>query len=301
MATYPNNYRTGVGFLPNYTFFGIIPYYIYNAELGTGAGSRLNTQIGTDGNGFKRTSSAPDGYGMKAPFPPVKAGGISAWNDPIAQLSMTGALLQGGPMEGSGSMEFTAADGALSLVISMSGNVAIATLTGDSMVLRMTVGLNGTGAFQLTGTNNLALIVPFEGAGTVLTMGAGATDLRGLLSMEGEWTPFTELSPEGLANAVWSSLAAQYNDAGTMGNKLNTASSGGVDYNALAAAVWQYIIESGISAEEAMRIYGAVLAGKVSGAGTGTEVFRDINDTKNRVTATVDSNGNRSTITLDPN
>ena len=301
MATYPNNYRTGVGFLPNYTFFGIIPYYVYNAELGTGAGSRLNTQIGTDGNGFKRTSSAPDGYGMKAPFPPVKAGGISAWNDPIAQLSMTGALLQGGPMEGSGSMEFTAPDGSLSLVISMSGNVAIATLTGDSMVLRLTVGLDGTGAFQLTGTNNLALIVPFEGAGTVLTMGAGATDLRGLLSMEGEWTPFTELSPEGLANAVWSSLAAQYNDAGTMGNKLNTASSGGVDYNALAAAVWQYIIESGISAEEAMRIYGAVLAGKVSGAGTGTEVFRDINDTKNRVTATVDSNGNRSTITLDPN
>lgn len=237
MATYPNNYRTGVGFLPNYTFFGIIPYYIYNAELGTGAGSRLNTQIGTDGNGFKRTSSAPDGYGMKAPFPPVKAGGISAWNDPIAQLSMTGALLQGGPMEGSGSMEFTAPDGSLSLVISMSGNVAIATLTGDSMVLRMTVGLNGTGAFQLTGTNNLALIVPFEGAGTVLTMGVGATDLRGLLSMAGEWTPFTELSPEGLANAVWSALAAQYNEAGTMGNKLNTASSGGVDYNALAAAI----------------------------------------------------------------
>jgi len=249
MATYPNNYRTGVGFLPNYTFFGIIPYYIYNAELGTGAGSRLNTQIGTDGNGFRRTSSAPDGYGMKAPFPPVKAGGISAWNDPIAQLSMTGALLQGGPMEGSGSMEFTAPDGSLSLVISMSGNVAIATLTGDSMVLRMTVGLNGTGAFQLTGTNNLALIVPFEGAGTVLTMGAGATDLRGLLSMEGEWTPFTELSPEGLANAVWSSLVSQYQDDGTMGKALSTASSGGVDLGALAAAVWTYATRNMPAAE----------------------------------------------------
>lgn len=264
MATYPNNYRTGVGFLPNYTFFGIIPYYSYNAELGTSAGSRLNTQIGTDGNGFKRTSSAPDGYGMKAPFPPVKAGGISAWNDPIAQLSMTGALLQGGPMEGSGSMEFTAPDGSLSLVISMSGNVAIATLTGDSMVLRMTVGLNGTGAFQLTGTNNLALIVPFEGAGSVLTMGVGATDLRGLLSMAGEWTPFTELSPEGLANAVWSSLAAQYNDAGTMGNKLNTASSGGVDLSALAEAVWEYVdrtlTSGGGTAPTAEEVADAILA-----------------------------------------
>lgn len=298
MATYPNNYRTGVGFLPNYTFFGIIPYYVYNAELGTGAGSRLNTQIGTDGNGFKRTSSAPDGYGMKAPFPPVKAGGISAWNDPVVQLSMTGALLQGGPMEGTGSMEFTAADGALSLVISMSGNVAIATLTGDSMVLRMTVGLNGTGAFQLTGTNNLALIVPFEGAGTVLTMGVGATDLRGLLSMAGEWTPFTELSPEGLANAVWSSLAAQYNDAGTMGNKLNTASSGGVDLNALAAAVHQYAVEGGYTFEEVTRIMAAALAGTSQKTGA-TIVFTGLDGATERITGSFDVENNRTGVILD--
>lgn len=298
MATYPNNYRTGVGFLPNYTFFGIIPYYVYNAELGTGAGSRLNTQIGTDGNGFRRTSSAPDGYGMKAPFPPVKAGGISAWNGPVVQLSMTGALLQGGPMEGTGSMEFTAADGALSLVISMSGNVAIATLTGDSMVLRMTVGLNGTGAFQLTGTNNLALIVPFEGAGTVLTMGAGATDLRGLLSMEGEWTPFTELSPEGLANAVWSSLAAQYNDAGTMGNKLNTASSGGVDLNALAAAVHQYALEGGYTFEEVTRIMASALAGTSQKTGS-TIVFTGLDGATDRITGSFDAENNRTGVILD--
>ena len=45
--------------------------------------------------------------------------------------------------------------------------------------------------------------------------------------MQGEWTPYTELSPENLARAVWDALATQFNDAGTMGNKLNTASSGG--------------------------------------------------------------------------
>lgn len=248
MATYPNNYRTGVGFLPNYTFFGIIPYYVYNAELGTGAGSRLNTQIGTDGNGFKRTSSAPDGYGMKAPFPPVKAGGISAWNGPVVQLSMTGALIQGGPMEGTADITFSQS-GALSMVVSMAGTAAVVTLTGDNMVLRMTVGLNGTGAFQLTGTNNLALIVPFEGIGSVVTMGVGSTDLRELLSLSGEWTPFTELSPEGLANAVWSSLVSQYQDDGTMGKALSTASSGGVDLGALAAAVWTYATRNMPAAE----------------------------------------------------
>lgn len=263
MATYPNNYRTGVGFISNYTFFGIVPYYVYNAELGTGAGSRLNWQIGTDGGGFARTSSAPDGYGMSTPFPPIKAGGISAWNDPVADMQMTGALLQGGPMEGSTTITF-GQSGNLSMVVGMSGTSAVVTLTGNSMVLRLTVGLDGTGAFTLTGTNNLSMIVPFEGAGTVLTMGVGSTDLRGRLSMEGEWTPFTDLSPENLARAVWDALASQYNDSGTMGNKLNTASSGGVDLAALAAAV--------LAAAEANPIHANVKeVNSLTVDGTGTE------------------------------
>ena len=236
MATYPNNYRTGVGFLPNYTFFGIIPYYVYNAELGTGAGSRLNWQIGTDGGGFARTSSAPDGYGMKTPFPPIKAGGISAWNDTITNFQMSAALIQGGPMEGTATITIDQAGG-LSMVVGLSGSAAVVTLTGNSMVLRMTVGLTGSGAFQLTGDNNLALIVPFEGASTVMTMGPGGTDLRERLSMSGEWTPFTDLSPENLAREVWNALLSQYQGDGTAGKALSTASSGGVDLNALAQAV----------------------------------------------------------------
>ena len=240
MAIYPNNYRTGVGFNPNSSYYGAMPYFSYNAELGTGAGSRLNWQIGTDGGGFARTASTPDGYGMKTPFPPIKAGGISAWNDPVAQVSMTGNLLQGGPMEGVATVTIDQSGG-LSMVVGLSGSAAVVTLTGNSMVLRMTVGLTGSGAFQLTGDNNLALIVPFEGAGTVMTMGPGGTDLRERLSMSGEWTPFTELSPENLARAVWESLLANYQGDGTAGKALAAAGSGGVDYNALANAVWTYL------------------------------------------------------------
>ena len=47
----------------------------------------------------------------------------------------------------------------------------------------------------------------------------------------------TELTADSLAAAMWLALAADYNDAGTMGNKLNTASSGGVDMDALAQAI----------------------------------------------------------------
>lgn len=52
-------------------------------------------------------------------------------------------------------------------------------------------------------------------------------------------TPFTELSPESLAANVWNSVATEYNRAGSMGSKLNAASSGGVNYDDLSNAVWQ--------------------------------------------------------------
>ena len=54
----------------------------------------------------------------------------------------------------------------------------------------------------------------------------GAADLRGILSMAGGWTPFTDLSPEGLAQAVLAALLAgpatpanvvQINSAGVTG------------------------------------------------------------------------------------
>lgn len=289
------------------------------ASINKNTGDRMNRFVGS----FARTASTPDGYDMRGFVPPITAGSMSALQS-VADVEGTGNVLAGGPMEGAGAITF-GQSGGLSLTVGLSGTAAVATLTGDSMVLRLTVGLDGTGSFSLTGTNNLALIVPFEGAGSVVTMGAGSTDLRGLLSMAGEWTPFTELSPEGLANAVWNSLATQYNEAGTMGNKLNTAGSGGVDYDALwasmpaatreaiAAAILaaaevtpieattqDRVVEGAMTEVQALRLQNAILLGKVSGAGTGTETFRDINDTKNRIVATVDVNGNRTAITLDP-
>lgn len=66
-----------------------------------------------------------------------------------------------------------------------------------------------------------------------------------------------------------------------------------------ASAVWQHIVEAGLSAEEITRLMVAMLTGKVSGAGTGTEVFRDLADTKDRVIVTVDDVGNRTAVVRD--
>jgi hypothetical protein len=66
-----------------------------------------------------------------------------------------------------------------------------------------------------------------------------------------------------------------------------------------ATAVLDSAVEAGTSVVQSMRLVNAVLLGKVSGAGTGTETFRDVNDTKDRVVATVDSSGNRTAVIRD--
>lgn len=195
----------------------------------TSSGERLNRTAG-----FAKTSSIPEGMAPVAvTVLPIKAGGMAGTTH-IA-TSGDGNLLQGGPMVGEGTMSFTTADASLGLIVSMSGDGTITFTTADA-TLALTMAMDGNGNITLTGSGGLSMIVPFEGNGNITFTGTG--DLKGRCSMQGEWTPYTELSPENLARAVWDALATQFNEAGTMGNKLNTASSGGVDINALVDAVW---------------------------------------------------------------
>jgi len=58
-------------------------------------------------------------------------------------------------------------------------------------------------------------------------------------------------------------------------------------------------IETNRTVRQGLRLMLAALAGKASGMATTTAVFRDTNDTKDRISATVDADGNRSAVTLD--
>jgi len=55
----------------------------------------------------------------------------------------------------------------------------------------------------------------------------------------------------------------------------------------------------GYSLEEALKICASILAGKVSGAGTTEITFRSVDDTADRVVATVIGQGNRTAVTID--
>lgn len=69
--------------------------------------------------------------------------------------------------------------------------------------------------------------------------------------------------------------------------------------SSIASAMLSAIMEGSTTVVQGLRIMLSVLAGKSTGGGTTGVAFRDIADSKNRVSATVDADGNRTSTTLD--
>ena len=67
----------------------------------------------------------------------------------------------------------------------------------------------------------------------------------------------------------------------------------------IVAAIIAGVADGSYDLQEMMRIMFAALSGKSSGGSTTTLTFRDSGDAKNRITATVNSSGDRTAMTLD--
>lgn len=125
------------------------------------------------------------------------------------------------------------AEATLQLVVSM-----VATALGEATAnanLNASLGLAGSSAGEATNNANITALVwaigQANGEATATLTRYATGQLQGSIS------PFTELSPEGLANAVWNAVLAEYTVSGTAGNSLSLASSGGVDIDALVQAM----------------------------------------------------------------
>lgn len=68
----------------------------------------------------------------------------------------------------------------------------------------------------------------------------------------------------------------------------------------ILAALIAGITEGSLDLQDMLRIMYAAMAGKSDGGGGTTLHFRDSADSTNRITATVDANGNRTAISVDP-
>lgn len=66
-------------------------------------------------------------------------------------------------------------------------------------------------------------------------------------------------------------------------------------------AIWDEVLELTHTARQLMRLLASAAGGKASGLDANLPRYRDLADTKNRIAATTDANGNRSAVTLDLN
>lgn len=275
-------------------------------------GKRNNVHFPEGGSAALPAIGYPTGYNGNGFKLPVKNGEMSIRMTSSGVL--TGNLYPTRAMQ----IDFTGVgdlDATAGLVVSM-----LLDLAGDGTMTATIEGRLNT-SIDFTGSGDMT--ANLEGLASMAIDLLGSGDLEATIAAYGDMSidivvTGTGLTTANVGDAVWQYLIGgnEAQDllaaAGAAGDPWLTqlpgtypaGSAGDLIGNMATAsdnatAVMQYVVESGLTQEELLRIFAAVLAGKVSGAGTGTEVFRGINDDKDRVTATVDSSGNRTAIILD--
>lgn len=175
--------------------------------------------------------AVPSGmYAGRAFFAPQKAGRIVTRTPVRINAAAVGAL--GVPASASASFAIDAtsiggliAGGVASATITINGTAAIAGLAAGSASGSLAINAAAIAGATAWGVAASTMTV----TGTAVGYGRGF--------MQASTVDNTTLTPASITNAVWSAVAADYAAAGTMGNKLNAAGSGGVDYAALGDAV----------------------------------------------------------------
>jgi hypothetical protein len=112
------------------------------------------------------------------------------------------------------------------------------------------------------------------------------------------WVVVSSITANGqTVNMVAATFRIVAADPASAGAEM-TLSSG--ERDAVAAALLDLAagVETNRTLRQALRLMLAALCGKASGLATATAIYRDTNDSVDRITATVDADGNRSAITL---
>src|SRR5574343_12885 len=137
------------------------------------------------------------------------------------------------------------------------------------------------------------------------------------------------VTAQSCAQAVWNAIATNLNESGTMGYKLNSASAAGDPWTAelpgdyaegtagellhslselldqmntnidnLPDNIFDTNLENTVNIKNALKIMLSVLSGKTTKSGN-TIKFRDISDTKDRVSVTLNDNKERINVSMD--
>jgi len=206
-------------------------------------------------------ASMPSGYGGRGWLMPITAGGISAHSTASGLAAFTASIAAGRNIAAAfaGAATFT---GVGQLVVSGVGSFAgAATFAGN-----VTAALGAAGTF--------AGAASWSGSTTAIAHAVGS--FAGVASFEA-------------IRYATGSIAGSFAPAVTL------EAAGFSSY-----LLDQEDVESGLTLRQALRLVTAATAGKISGGGTSTITIRNaVVDGVDRITAEVDSDGNRTSITYD--
>lgn len=177
-----------------------------------------------------KNSSVPMGYEPPGSWVIAQTGGGLATFVQIRGSSETASSIlnvktASASLDGSG----TVTNAALGQLVQMAADLNGAGFITDAelaAIASLSANITGTGSI----TANLSALVPLSAALTGL--GSINANLKGTARLSADITPFTDLSPEGLAAAVWNSQTADYPTAGTMGRAVQDAGSSGNPWSA---------------------------------------------------------------------
>ena len=251
-------------------------------------GDRMNQSVGQGIT--SQLAGVPSGHlAPSAWVLPYRPGAMSAFTACVVTLTPgTLNLAAGINLDGTSTVTFTVGPSDGQLVVSAVGSTSITFSTAANLAGALSA--QGATSFSFTVPSaTLGAIVDAQGSAPI-TWSLSATP-RATGSLSGDITPFTELSPQSLANAVWSALANAYTGAGTMGELLNSAGS--------AADPLLGTVEGSLTLRDVMRLLLAVNAGDATGLESGTMVFKSQDGTTDRVEATY-SSGARTVTAVDP-
>lgn len=254
------------------------------ARLGSFTGSGVNTVFGFFKSLLSKTASTPSDVG--GTFDPatdsteaIRDRGDAAW------ITATGFSTH------------TAADVWASATRTLSAGTNIVLVKGTGVT-----GLNDLSAAQVNAEADTAL----ADVGLTPTI-TGRIDAAMTSRMAAYTQPAGFLVATFPADLAGLAGLASAHGAGSWATATGFAVAGDAmtlttgERNAVADAKFDRAdgVEAGLTERQAYRLLVSVLGSLLSGAGTATETFRDFGDTKDRVVATVDANGNRTAVTRD--
>jgi len=230
-------------------------------------------------------------------FVPGAAGGllIAGSNAATTFAGLTTGALATGTITTTGNFAISGTLGVAGVTTFAAINTGTIATTGHRTVSGITTLTGGFQAYGTCALSNgiLSIAELFVVGNTTLSANVafGATSL-GSLTVTGATTLTGAVSATSASNDIRGITV------GALGANVITAASMNADASTeIATTLLATAVDGTTTVAESIRLHNSALGGKASGLDTTTATYRDLADSKDRIVATVDADGNRSAVT----